>query len=1149
MGSATMEENKIYSIGLDIGIASVGWAVLNTRAQKIDDLGVRLFSARNSDNNLERRTSRGMRRLNSRRKTRKNDAKRFLAEHGFYEDEKLMNECPYQLRVKGLNEELSKAEIYKVILHILKKRGVSYLDDSVVEDATSGQDYKGAVESNLKLTQELTPGQIQFNRLNEDGRIRTGVNFKGEYQLNVFPVKAYANELKRILECQKDYHEEINQEFIDFFIRKEGKPEEIGLVYRKRPYYHGPGNKYNNSEYGRWANYKEDGKPAENIFDKLIGRDLQGYLRAASVSITAQKYNLLNDLNNITIDRENPKITTEEKEQILDFIINRDSSRLSYKDIFKEIGLSIEQIRGYRIDRNGKPEFHTMGAYRRWKTIFAEYDIDLNTIDDNTYNEIAKAVMLNTERDGILDTLNNSLPDLDKNILEIVLDNKDKLRRKDGNESWHSFSIKTMEILIPELINTSEEQNTILERLGIKKINRRQLQKEKTIPADIILDEIYNPTASKSVRQAIKVFNALVKKYGKENIANVVIEMPRDKNEKEEQDNIKLMNKNNEQRKKDSQAYFLEKSGWNIERFESELRRPAFAKKLYHYFEQDGKCAYSGKAIQPEMLLTNETEIDHIIPLSISLDDSLKNKVLVKAEANQEKGQRSPIQAFDEGANFGQSKEEFIAWVSQNKNFGGKGKVTKAKLLLEDRNIYDPEVRDEFIARNLNDTRYSSRIVLNAIQSFFYESGTKVKVINGNFTHTLRKKWGDNLEKTRETHYHHAVDAVLCAVSPYVKPTAYEYRETEEGRAEMVDLDTGEVMSYAEYKKLRNIDKKSYIPEWKNFREQLYPSSLYPRIKFSHQVDKKSNRKVSDATIYSTREKTSVTKNGKEKTEEFVIAKIKDIYTVDGYKEFEKNRDKLLMKELDSKTFEILCKIADTYPNYIEKQDASSKVKKVDISPFKLYCAENNILAIQKYSKRGNGPYIRSLKYYHKKIGNHINITKDNDGQKIEQTERGKKVILTTLNPWRTDVYYDAKTQSYNLLGIKYNHLKYQKGEYGIPKETYQELMEKEKIGKEQEFVFSLYRKDLIRIEQGDLFVEGLYHSRTMEHVRNYFEIKPIDKPKWDASQDIDLFGKVSPGGQFVKSLKQDMIIRKFYIDLLGNKFEVKKEEGPQNIL
>ena len=231
-----MEENKIYSIGLDIGIASVGWAVLNTRAQKIDDLGVRLFSARNSDNNLERRTSRGMRRLNSRRKTRKNDAKRFLAEHGFYEDEKLMNECPYQLRVKGLNEELSKAEIYKVILHILKKRGVSYLDDSVVEDAPSGQDYKGAVESNLKLTQELTPGQIQFNRLNEDGRIRTGVNFKGEYQLNVFPVKAYANELKRILECQKDYHEEINQEFIDFFIRKEGKPEEIGLVYRKRPY-------------------------------------------------------------------------------------------------------------------------------------------------------------------------------------------------------------------------------------------------------------------------------------------------------------------------------------------------------------------------------------------------------------------------------------------------------------------------------------------------------------------------------------------------------------------------------------------------------------------------------------------------------------------------------------------------------------------------------------------------------------------------------------------------------------------------------------------------------------------------------------------------------------------------------------------------
>lgn len=45
---------------------------------------------------------------------------KILAAVGFYEDKSLKNSCPYQLRVKGLTEPLSKGEIYKVTLHILK---------------------------------------------------------------------------------------------------------------------------------------------------------------------------------------------------------------------------------------------------------------------------------------------------------------------------------------------------------------------------------------------------------------------------------------------------------------------------------------------------------------------------------------------------------------------------------------------------------------------------------------------------------------------------------------------------------------------------------------------------------------------------------------------------------------------------------------------------------------------------------------------------------------------------------------------------------------------------------------------------------------------------------------------------------------------
>src|SRR5699024_6043503 len=116
---------------------------------------------------------------------------------------------------------------------------------------------------------------------------------------------------------------QITEEFVQFYVKK-GIAEEAGLIYRKRPYYHGPGNEFNNSPYGRWENFQKDGVPADNIFEKLIGKDLIGELRASSASLTAQKYNLLNDLNNLTLNRENSKLTTEEKQTVLSYLLNED---------------------------------------------------------------------------------------------------------------------------------------------------------------------------------------------------------------------------------------------------------------------------------------------------------------------------------------------------------------------------------------------------------------------------------------------------------------------------------------------------------------------------------------------------------------------------------------------------------------------------------------------------------------------------------------------------------------------------------------------------------------------------------------------------------------------------------------------------------
>lgn len=1129
----------MYSIGLDIGIASTGWSVINSETGRIVDLGVNLFKARNSENNSERRDARGSRRLNRRRITRLNDAKNILEKIEIKKDKKDKHSCPYKLRVKGLEEKLTKSEIYIVVTHIVKKRGISYLDDESQEATDAGQNYKAEVNRNAQLLKKHTPGEIQLKRLREDGRVRTGINNKGEYQLNVFTVQAYADELKRILKTQQVFYPEITDEVIDRFVGK-GLGEKAGLVYRRRPYYHGPGNKNNNSPYGRWVDYKEEGKPKNNIFDQLIGKDLLDELRASNLSLTAQKFNLLNDLNNLEINRETPKVTTEEKNQILNYLIKENVSRFGPTNIANILDVKMEDIKGWRIDKKEKPLIHSLKSYRDWRKTFRDYDIELNDVPTETIDSIAKIVTLNTEKDAIINTLNIELPYLSDELRKVVINEFHVLRKKGNNKSWHNFSVKLMNILIPELLNTNEEQNTVLERLDIKRDLRDKYVSASKVPIKDVVKEIYNPTVSKSVRQALTVFNELVKRYGKENISHLTIEMPRDKNEQDQKDTIKKIQKNNKERKEKSEKYFINKSGWNSSKFNQAMSTKGFAVKLQYYYEQDGKCAYSGKPIKPDSLLTNKVEIDHIIPLSISLDDSINNKVLVTANANQEKGQRSPYQAFNDGAKLGRTWSEYKSWVL-SRNY----KRYKKELLLEERDIFNPKVRNKFIARNLNDTRYASRVVLNVLQSYFYKSKTKVQVITGSFTHTLRKKWGNALEKTRDTHYHHAVDATLCAVTPFIQVDRFKYYIDKNDKKYMIDQNTGEKISYRDYKKMYFYDRRTYTPKWENFIERLIPRRLYPRVKFSHQVDRKFNRKVSDATLYSTRtKKETITKRGKEveKKEIYVIDYIKDIYTVDGWKAFEKYHDKLLMKDKDRKTYEILMEIADTYPNFIEEEQANGKVKRVNRSPFRIYCETHSVPAIKKYSKKGNGPAVRKVKYYSKKLGMNMNVTKDPQGNSIEKTKKDKKVVLRNQNPWRTDVYYNPSNDCFELLGIKYNHLKYVNGKYGVPINVYENLKLIEKIGDDSEFCFSLYRNSLITIKFDDEVIDGLFQSRN-DTSKNYFEMKPIHKSLWDKKEKVPVFGNVAKSGQFIKSIKPHMKLNKYHTNSLGEKFKVKNEK------
>lgn len=109
--------------------------------------------------------------------------------------------------------------------------------------------------------------------------------------------------------------------------------------------------------------------------------------------------------------------------------------------------------------------------------------------------------------------------------------------------------------------------------------------------------------------------------------------------------------------------------------------------------------------------------------------------------------------------------------------------------MLYSEDITKRDVLKGFINRNINDTGYASRVVLNTVQNFFKakEADTKVKVIKGSYTHQMRSNM--KLDKNRDESYsHHAVDAMLMGFSEM----GYEaYRRLQ---GEFIDFETGEIL-------------------------------------------------------------------------------------------------------------------------------------------------------------------------------------------------------------------------------------------------------------------------------------------------------------------------------------------------------------------
>jgi len=272
--------------------------------------------------------------------------------------------------------------------------------------------------------------------------------------------------------------------------------------------------------------------------------------------------------------------------------------------------------------------------------------------------------------------------------------------------------------------------------------------------------KIANPTVHIGLNQVRLVVNALIKRYG--HPSEVIVEVARDlKQSKDQRDEESKRQTENQKRNKRLREDIARVLGISEERVKrADIEKMILWEELNQKNVADRQCPYSGVQISVTMLLSDEVEVEHILPFSQTLDDSLNNKTVALRQANRVKGNRTPWDAFGAQSTAGFDYAGILARAEQ---------MPRGKRYRFGEDGYQRWLKDDagFLPRALNDTRHMSKVAFEYMKLIC----PNTRVIPGRMTAMLRAKFGLNDvlglngEKNRNDHRHHAVDACVIAVT------------------------------------------------------------------------------------------------------------------------------------------------------------------------------------------------------------------------------------------------------------------------------------------------------------------------------------------------------------------------------------------------
>ena len=592
----------------------------------------------------------------------------------------------------------------------------------------------------------------------------------------VIPYQLHLEELKTILDKCKFKFPFLNEVADGYSVAE----KLIKLLEFRIPYYVGPLNTHHNVDNGgfAWAVRKASGQVTPWNFDDKIDREKSAaafiknltnkctYLLGEDVlpksSLLYSEFMLLNELNNVRIDGK--PLETKVKAHLIEAVFKQDHKKMTENRIEQFL-----KDNGY-ISNPHKPEItgldgeikNDLTSYRDMVRILGDgFDTSMaeEIITDITIFGESKKMLRETLRNKFSSCLDDEVI---KKLAKLRYRDWGRLSKKllngiDGCDKTGDCEpatiIKFMRNFSYNLMELLGDKFSFMER--IQEINDKLTAGQVLAPHDSIDELALSPAVKRAVWQALRIVDEVIH-IKKALPSRIFVEVTRsNKTDKKKKDSRQKRLSDLYAAIKHDDSLVEALNGQKFNTLKSDLSgcddAALRSKKLYLYYTQMGRCAYTGNIIDLNLLNTDNYDIDHIYPRSLTKDDSFDNLVLCERTANAKKSDTYPID------NTIQTNQKVFWSFLKHQGLISERKYARLTRIA-------PLTEDDlsgFIARQLVETNQSVKAATTLLRRLY--PGVDVVFVKAENVTDFRHD-NDFIKVRSLNHHHHAKDAYLNIV-------------------------------------------------------------------------------------------------------------------------------------------------------------------------------------------------------------------------------------------------------------------------------------------------------------------------------------------------------------------------------------------------